>query len=150
MTREEDSVPGTPEGQAARATRRYLDLLKGALLDTHYLENELRIEYLLLVRDSAGDPGGPGQAREPGTLHVPRAAPAAAETDSGELPRTRAKAPRPPPTGSRTRAWDAIASIISRLCLDPRSATKSIAGHSGQRHRPGGCSDLHAGLSGGP
>jgi hypothetical protein len=32
---------------AARATRRYLDLLRDALLDEHYLENELRIEHLL-------------------------------------------------------------------------------------------------------
>jgi len=31
----------------ARTAGRYLDLLKGALLDEHYLENELRIEHLL-------------------------------------------------------------------------------------------------------
>lgn len=35
---------------AARAARRYLDLLKGALLDEHYLENELRIQHLVEVR----------------------------------------------------------------------------------------------------
>lgn len=34
-------------GYSARAARRYLDLLRDALLDAHYLENELRIEYLL-------------------------------------------------------------------------------------------------------
>jgi cephalosporin hydroxylase len=33
--------------RAARATGRYLDLLRDALLDEHYLENELRIEHLL-------------------------------------------------------------------------------------------------------
>jgi cephalosporin hydroxylase len=33
--------------RAPRATRRYLDLLRDALLDEHYLENELRIEHLL-------------------------------------------------------------------------------------------------------
>jgi cephalosporin hydroxylase len=33
--------------RAARATARYLDLLRDALLDEHYLENELRIEHLL-------------------------------------------------------------------------------------------------------
>ena len=33
--------------RAARVTRRYLDLLRDALLDEHYLANELRIEYLL-------------------------------------------------------------------------------------------------------
>ncbi|HEV8177810.1 MAG TPA: TylF/MycF/NovP-related O-methyltransferase, partial [Gemmatimonadales bacterium] len=35
------------EARADRATHLYLDLLKGALLDEHYLENELRIEHLL-------------------------------------------------------------------------------------------------------
>jgi len=33
--------------RADRAARRYVDLLKGALLDEHYLENEARIGYLL-------------------------------------------------------------------------------------------------------
>jgi cephalosporin hydroxylase len=33
--------------RAARAARRYLHLLRDALLDEHYLENELRIEHLL-------------------------------------------------------------------------------------------------------
>jgi cephalosporin hydroxylase len=33
--------------RAERAVRRYLDLLRDALLDEHYLENELRIEHLL-------------------------------------------------------------------------------------------------------
>jgi cephalosporin hydroxylase len=34
------------ERQLERAASRYLELLKGALLDEHYLENELRIDYL--------------------------------------------------------------------------------------------------------
>jgi cephalosporin hydroxylase len=34
------------EKQQKRAVARYLDLLKGALLDEHYLENELRIHHL--------------------------------------------------------------------------------------------------------
>jgi cephalosporin hydroxylase len=34
------------ERQLERAAGRYLELLKGALLDEHYLENELRIDYL--------------------------------------------------------------------------------------------------------
>jgi cephalosporin hydroxylase len=41
------------EAQAERMARRYLDLLKGALLDEHYLENELRIEHLLECAKSA-------------------------------------------------------------------------------------------------
>lgn len=32
---------------AEKANRRYLDLLKGALLDEHYLENEIRIDHLV-------------------------------------------------------------------------------------------------------
>jgi cephalosporin hydroxylase len=39
--------PASESDRAARATRRYLDLLRDALLDQHYLENELRIEHLL-------------------------------------------------------------------------------------------------------
>ncbi len=38
------------EERLARATRRYLDLLRDALLDVHYLENEVRIEYLIESR----------------------------------------------------------------------------------------------------
>jgi cephalosporin hydroxylase len=38
---------GSPGDRAERAVRRYLDLLRDALLDEHYLENELRIEHLL-------------------------------------------------------------------------------------------------------
>src|SRR5207249_4114949 len=34
------------ERQLESAASRYLELLKGALLDEHYLENELRIDYL--------------------------------------------------------------------------------------------------------
>src|SRR5439155_16666216 len=34
------------ERQLERAASRYLELLKGALLDEHYLDNELRIDYL--------------------------------------------------------------------------------------------------------
>ena len=34
------------EDRVTRAADRYLDLLKGALLDEHYLENEMRLKYL--------------------------------------------------------------------------------------------------------
>jgi cephalosporin hydroxylase len=36
-----------PRDRGERAVRRYLNLLRDALLDEHYLENELRIEHLL-------------------------------------------------------------------------------------------------------
>ena len=35
------------DGQIERGARRYLDLLKAALLDEHYLENEVRIDHLV-------------------------------------------------------------------------------------------------------
>jgi cephalosporin hydroxylase len=43
----EQNVLRFREGQLDRAAARYLDLLKGGLLDEQYLENELRIQYLL-------------------------------------------------------------------------------------------------------
>ena len=43
----QQNVVRHPRGAArSTAATRYLDLLKGALLDEHYLENELRIEHL--------------------------------------------------------------------------------------------------------
>jgi cephalosporin hydroxylase len=39
------------ERQLERAADRYLDLLAGALLDEHYLENELRLDYLARALD---------------------------------------------------------------------------------------------------
>jgi cephalosporin hydroxylase len=42
-----DDVRLSADDRTARAVRRYLDLLRDALLDEHYLENELRIEHLL-------------------------------------------------------------------------------------------------------
>src|SRR5262245_13492038 len=42
-----DSQAELLRDRSARATRRYLDLLRDALLDEHYVENELRIDRLL-------------------------------------------------------------------------------------------------------
>ena len=42
----------------AAGTRRYLDLLKGALLDEHHLENELRINYLATCIAKGWEPSG--------------------------------------------------------------------------------------------
>ena len=50
--------------RAGRAARLYLDLLKGALLDEHYLENELRIEHLL-ERIGAGESLNPKKFGDP-------------------------------------------------------------------------------------
>jgi cephalosporin hydroxylase len=44
------------QARVERGTRRYLDLLKGALLDEHYLDNEARLEYLTRVIGREGTP----------------------------------------------------------------------------------------------
>ena len=65
--------------RAERAVRRYLDLLRDALLDEHYLENELRIEHLLECVNT-GEDVDYGRLCEPGPLHGHGATPAAART----------------------------------------------------------------------
>jgi cephalosporin hydroxylase len=76
---------GREQDRAARAARRYLDLLRDALLDEHYLESELLIEHLLECIGNGRQPnpsvlGDPTrykakalrelkQARETGELH---------------------------------------------------------------------------------
>jgi cephalosporin hydroxylase len=55
---------GSSEDRAERAIRRYLDLLRDALLDEHYLENELRIDHLLESIES-GDDVDPGKLADP-------------------------------------------------------------------------------------
>jgi cephalosporin hydroxylase len=52
------------ETRAERAARRYIDLLKAALLDEHYLENELRIAYLLECVES-GQSASPEKLQDP-------------------------------------------------------------------------------------
>jgi cephalosporin hydroxylase len=71
--------------RGARAARRYLDLLSDALLDEHYLENELRIAHLLECIDTGREVnleklGNPARhmAVELRRLKV--------ERDAGELP----------------------------------------------------------------
>ena len=85
----------TPERRADRAAGRYLDLLKGALLDEHYLENELRIGYLLRARRGRRGADAPTQLRDPArnlsrTVHQPRAG----------APRRRARRRRPGSNGA--------------------------------------------------
>ena len=46
---------GLPRERDTRVARRYLDLLRDALLDEHYLENELRIEHLLECIETGKD-----------------------------------------------------------------------------------------------
>ena len=71
------------EEQLGRAVQRYLDLLKDALLDEHYLENELRIEYLTACaeRKSPVDPVRarairPATGRRSSSGSAPRVGPA--------------------------------------------------------------------------
>ena len=50
--------------RADRSTKRYLDVVKAALLDEHYLENEARFEHLWR-RMNAGRPPDPDVLRDP-------------------------------------------------------------------------------------
>jgi O-methyltransferase len=47
LLNDESGAGGGQEDRPVRAIRRYLNLLRDALLDEHYLENELRITHLL-------------------------------------------------------------------------------------------------------
>lgn len=52
------------DGLIERGARRYLDLLKSALLDEHYIDNEARIEYLLECA-TRGRPVEPARLADP-------------------------------------------------------------------------------------
>ena len=77
----EHNVGRVRDERLDRATKRYLGVLRGALLDEHYLENELRIEYLIqCARDgravdgeSLRDPAG-NLRKEAARLRQARAA----------------------------------------------------------------------------
>ena len=58
------STESQHEQKIARAAERYVDLLKGALLDEQYLENELRIDYLTRCVER-GTPVDPAILRDP-------------------------------------------------------------------------------------
>ena len=97
---------------------RYLDLLKGALLDEHYLENELRIEHLVATcidrdvtpahRDTLRDPRAAAHRRAGSTAHGPPGR--ACSTPTGERARVLpvhhdgSGAPRPPRALPRRRS----------------------------------------------
>ncbi len=97
---------------STRPPTRYLDLLKGALLDEHYLENELRIQR---ARAPPGSRGSSVAAR------AARPGPAAATRRRGARGRApgRAAAGRASPRAScsptsRGRPWAGSGSITSR------------------------------------
>jgi cephalosporin hydroxylase len=75
---------------AERLTRRYLDLLRGALLDEHYLENELRIRHLLECVE-AGRPADPRKLADPARAMAKDLRRLQAERRSGELAIGRAR-----------------------------------------------------------
>lgn len=61
---EHTAVYGGRSG-AKRAARRYLDLLKGALLNQHHLENEARLEYVAAAARAGREPDSTA-LRDPG------------------------------------------------------------------------------------
>ena len=75
--------------RAARAARRYLDLLRDALLDEHYLENELRIEYLMECL-SAGKDADLDELANPARWMEDELRRLRRERQAGELPRNQA------------------------------------------------------------
>ncbi len=68
--------------QLREAAERYLKLLKGALLDDHYFENELRLDYLLLCLET-GRTVNPGNLRDPVRTLKDRTAMIRAPRESG-------------------------------------------------------------------
>jgi cephalosporin hydroxylase/SAM-dependent methyltransferase len=72
----------------ARATRRYLDLLRDSLLDLQYQENELRIKYLLECID-AGDDVDPRKLSNPRRYMAPALRRLTQQRQAGELPSDR-------------------------------------------------------------
>jgi cephalosporin hydroxylase len=80
---------GEEADRAARATRRYLDLLRDALLDEHYLENELRIEHLLECV-SAGQDLDLDNLANPARHMAPALRRLKRERQAGELPSNQA------------------------------------------------------------
>ena len=99
----------TDTDRAARATRRYLDLLRDALLDEHYLDNELRIEHLLdcLATRSELDPRKLGN---PARHMAPELRRRRQQRHAGELPAD--------PTSSTGRAEVLAYASLGRVRLD--------------------------------
>ncbi|MQA73291.1 MAG: glycosyltransferase [Solirubrobacterales bacterium] len=86
-----ESSEGALEGHAARAARRYLDLLRDALLDQHYLENELRIQHLLECV-GAGREADPDKLANPARHMVGPLRRLKQERQAGQLPGGEAEA----------------------------------------------------------
>ena len=89
-----------------RAAVRYLDVVKAALLDEHYLDNEVRIEYLATL--PAGMPPDLSALRDP-----PRDLPVRFD----RIVQARRTVRRTSPATSRifrTQTWAACSSITSR------------------------------------
>ena len=76
---------GDESGRVARGARRYLELLRGALIDQHYLDNELRINYLLECI-AAGTPVDRKKLANPARYMGTMLARLEQERQAGELP----------------------------------------------------------------
>ena len=118
-------------------------LLRGALLDEHYLENELRIEYLLACATQRR-PIDAGHPRRPRAV-APAARSSATRTQAREVgTRRRRRARRPT---SRTPRWVRLAARPPRPLRSASSSTSGVPGDlvecgTGR----GGRRDLHARL----
>ncbi len=128
------------EEKLARSASRYLELLKGALLDEHYLENEIRLRYLArCVR--TGEAAEADRVRDP----VRRA--------TRDVQAAAAPAPRgPPAVGRRRQRVPALrldrqtAARPSRALLELDPRRRSSGRPRRVQHRPRRCRHLHARL----
>ena len=73
--------------QLEGAASRYLDLVKGAVLDEHYLENEVRIQHLMACYRGREETSAARALRDPGRyLAGGRCAGSRRRARAGELP----------------------------------------------------------------
>ena len=143
------------EDRLARATRRYLELLRDALLDVHYLENEVRIEYLI-ESAAAGRAPIAKKLANPARHMASSVRERKQARDAGELPpvrkerrmdRARWRTPgsvvsgsstsRPVSTGSARTQSPATSSTPAPVEAGPRSSCEGFSRHTSCRIR--GC-----------
>ena len=127
-----------------RGRGRYLDLSRRALLDEHYLENELRLEYLARLRRAAATRPTPTQLRDP---VAPRC-----RTRTSALAGARRRR-RAPTTRPRHGSYLPYTDDGPRPARPPRSAASTSIRDERRRrrprrvrHRPRRWRDLHARL----
>ena len=104
------------EDRLGRATRRYLDLLRDALLDVHYLENEVRIKHLI-ESAAAGRPPSPKKLAYPARHMTSSVRDLKQARDAGEL--------EPDGAGAANRSGALAYAVLGRVRLEHLEACLS-------------------------